>query len=61
MCVILLLSLMTTPTTRKFFLIYLGVGVVIYLVYGFWFSKLNRGEVVIGHEAAPMELPHKGD
>ena len=61
MCLVLLLSLMTTPDTRKFFLIYLAVGIVIYLVYGFWFSKLNRGDVVLGHEAAPMELPHKGD
>ena len=58
MCIILLLSLMTTPSTRNFFLIYLGGGIALYFLFGFWFSKLNRGEVVEGHEAAPMELPH---
>jgi APA family basic amino acid/polyamine antiporter len=61
MCIVLLLSLMTTPTTRNFFLIYLAGGIVVYFAYGIWNSKLARGGVVAGHEASPMELPHKED
>jgi basic amino acid/polyamine antiporter, APA family len=61
MCAILLMSLMSTPATRNFFLIYLAGGIVLYFVYGIRSSKLGRGIVVAGHEAAPMELPHKGD
>ena len=59
MCVILLMSLMSSHTTRNFFLIYLGGGIVIYFLYGIRKSKLGRGIVVEGHEAAPMELPHQ--
>jgi APA family basic amino acid/polyamine antiporter len=58
MCLILLKSLMNGEATRNFFLIYLGVGFVIYFLYGMWNSKLSRGVVVTGHEAPPMELPH---
>ncbi len=61
MCAILLMSLMSTPATRNFFLIYLGVGIAVYFLYGIRSSKLGRGIVVSGHEAAPLELPHKGD
>ncbi len=61
MCLVLLMSLMATVATRNFFLIYLAVGIVIYFVYGMWSSKLGRGIPVGGHEAAPMELPHKED
>ena len=61
MCAILLMSLMSTPATRNFFLIYLAAGILLYFVYGIRSSKLGRGIVVAGHEAAPMELPHKGD
>ncbi len=43
MCLLLLLSLMTTPATRNFFLIYLAIGVVLYFVYGMWNSKLGKG------------------
>jgi APA family basic amino acid/polyamine antiporter len=46
MCVVLLLSLMATPTTRNFFLIYLAVGIVIYFLYGIRKSELGRGIVV---------------
>jgi APA family basic amino acid/polyamine antiporter len=42
MCLVLLLSLMTTPATRNFFLIYLAVGIVLYFVYGMWNSKLSK-------------------
>ena len=59
MCLVLLMSLMATPATRNFFLIYLAVGIVVYFCYGMWNSKLGRGVEVEGHEAAPMELPHK--
>jgi basic amino acid/polyamine antiporter, APA family len=61
MCFVLLMSLMSTPQTRKFFLIYLAVGIVVYFAYGIRSSNLGRGIVVTGHEASPMELPHKGD
>jgi APA family basic amino acid/polyamine antiporter len=46
MCIVLLLSLMATPTTRHFFLIYLAVGIVIYFLYGIRKSELGRGVVV---------------
>jgi APA family basic amino acid/polyamine antiporter len=58
MCVVLLMSLMAVAVTRNFFLIYLGIGILIYLAYGMRNSKLGKGIAVPGHEAAPMELPH---
>jgi APA family basic amino acid/polyamine antiporter len=58
MCLVLLMSLMATPTTRHFFLIYLAGGIVIYFLYGIRMSALGRGIIVPGHEAEPMELPH---
>jgi APA family basic amino acid/polyamine antiporter len=58
MCLILLLSLMRNPHTSGFFLIYLLIGLVLYFAYGLWNSKLAKGIVVRGHEAAPMETPH---
>jgi hypothetical protein len=42
MCAMLLMSLMATPTTRHFFLIYLAVGTAIYFVYGIRTSVLGR-------------------
>jgi APA family basic amino acid/polyamine antiporter len=42
MCFILLMSLMTNPHTRGFFTTYLIGGVVVYFLYGFWFSKIGR-------------------
>jgi APA family basic amino acid/polyamine antiporter len=57
MCVVLLMSLMAVPTTRNFFLFYLGGGILVYFAFGMWNSKLGRGELVVGHEAEPMELP----
>ncbi|MGA2397866.1 MAG: amino acid permease [Steroidobacteraceae bacterium] len=61
MCAMLLLSLMSTPTTRHFFLIYLAVGTAIYFVYGIRKSALAHGIVVHGRPAKPMELPQIGD
>lgn len=59
MCVILLMSLMATPATRNFFLIYLAVGIVIYFLYGIRMSALGRGLRVAGSEGEPHELPHR--
>jgi APA family basic amino acid/polyamine antiporter len=62
MCVVLLMSLMSTPATRNFFLSYLAVGILVYFVYGIRASKLGRGIVVTGHEPEPfVDLPRKGD
>ena len=61
MCGLLLLTLMRTDHTRNFFLGYLVIGIVVYFVYGMRNSRLGRGILVTGHEADPMELPHKGD
>jgi amino acid transporter len=60
MCLFLLMSLMAHTETRNFFLIYLGLGLLVYFFYGMWNSKLGRGVEVKGHEAAPMETPHPG-
>ncbi len=46
MCVFLLMSLMAHVPTRNFFLIYLGVGFLVYFTYGLWNSKLGKGEAV---------------
>jgi APA family basic amino acid/polyamine antiporter len=61
MCLILLLSIMANPDTRKFFLIYLVVGVVFYFAFGMWNSQLGKGIRVEGGEPEPMELPHAGE
>ena len=61
MCAVLLMSLMATKDTRNFFGIYLVIGIVLYFAYGMWNSNLGKGIKVGGHEAAPMELPHKPD
>lgn len=42
MCFILLMSLMTNPHTRGFFVNYLIGGVVLYFAFGFWNSKLAK-------------------
>jgi hypothetical protein len=53
----------TSPggNTRNFFLGYLVIGILVYFLYSMRSSKLGRGILVTGHEADPMELPHKGD
>ena len=61
MCLVLLMSLMAGKATRNFFLLYLAGGIVLYFVYGMWNSKLGKGILVEGAEAAPMELPQGGD
>jgi basic amino acid/polyamine antiporter, APA family len=42
MCLVLVMSLMSTPATRNFFLIYLAGGIVVYFAYGIRSSKLGR-------------------
>ncbi|MFI4934612.1 MAG: APC family permease [Caulobacterales bacterium] len=58
MCLVLLKSLMTVPDTRNFFLVYMGVGILVYFLYGMWFSKLGRGETTMPEALAGMEAPH---
>lgn len=63
MCGILLLSLfMGTDQqhqdTRTFFLWYLGIGLALYFVYGLHNSKLAKGQLVRGHEPAPIDRHH---
>jgi hypothetical protein len=53
MCAMLLMSLMATPTTRHFFLIYLAVGTAIYFVYGIRKSVLGRGRAALSPAAPP--------
>jgi APA family basic amino acid/polyamine antiporter len=57
MCAVLVMSLMATPTTRHFFLVYLAGGILVYFAFGMWNSKLAKGELVVGHEPSPYELP----
>ena len=44
LCLLLLMTLMANPHTRDFFLRYLAIGLVLYFVYGFWFSKVGRAQ-----------------
>jgi len=60
MCIFLLMSLMASAHTRRFFLIYLIGGIVVYFLYGIRHSKLGKGEIVIGAEPSP-DLPKKLD
>ena len=59
MCAVLIKSLMTVPETARFFMFYMAGGVVVYFLYGLWFSKLGRGETTLPVAAlAGMEAPH---
>lgn len=61
MCLFLMMSLMSNNATRNFFLSYVGIGILIYFVYGLWHSKLGKGEIDFNPEPAldrargPME------
>jgi APA family basic amino acid/polyamine antiporter len=48
MCVLLIMSIMADVKTRYFFGWYLGVGTVIYFVYGMWRSKLEPARRTAG-------------
>lgn len=60
MCLFLLMSLMTRPVTRHFFVVYLLGGLLLYFCYGLRHSRLGRGEIVIGGEPTP-DLPKRLD
>lgn len=53
MCIFLMMSLMSNPATRNFFLAYLVVGIVVYFLYGLKHSKLAQGEQVPASPLAP--------
>jgi len=57
MCLVLLKSLMTVPATAHFFLWYMAGGVIVYFMYGLWFSKLGRGIATPPDALAGMEAP----
>ena len=59
MCLFLLKSILNKPQTGPFFLAYVGIGFLLYFTYGLWNSKLSKGVTVLGHEASPLELPHR--
>jgi basic amino acid/polyamine antiporter, APA family len=55
MCLFLLMSLIKVEDTRNFFLWYMGLGVVVYFIYGLWNSKLGKsGSVTLEAELAAM-------
>lgn len=58
MCLFLLMSLMASEETRNFFLVYVLGGLALYFVYGIRHSKLGKGQVVLGHEPAPIDRHH---
>jgi len=58
MCLFLLMSLMSHRETATFFLVYVGVGLLVYFLYGIRHSKLAKGQVVLGHEPAPIDRHH---
>jgi APA family basic amino acid/polyamine antiporter len=58
MCLFLLMSLMADDDTRRFFVVYLIGGIVLYFAYGMWNSQLGKGILVHGHEVL-AESPHQ--
>jgi len=58
MCLFLLMALMANPETRRFFLIYLAGGLVVYFLYGYRHSRLGTGEIGMGAEPS-LDLPEK--
>src|SRR6185312_10678229 len=55
MCLTLLMSLMGVEKTRNFFLVYMGLGVLVYFAFGLWNSKLGRGIATAPDRLAGME------
>ena len=39
MCLVLLMSLISVPATRNFFLVYIALGIVVYFAYGIRHSR----------------------
>ena len=58
MCLFLLMALMANPETRRFFLIYVVGGLVVYFLYGYRHSRLGKGAIVLGAEPT-LDLPKK--
>jgi APA family basic amino acid/polyamine antiporter len=56
MCLLVLMSLMATSTTRNFFLIYLAVGSAAYFAYGINHANLGREILVPTSDAKSVEL-----
>lgn len=42
LCLLLLMTLMTNPHTRDFFVRYIVIGLAVYFIYGFWSSKIGK-------------------
>ena len=57
MCLTLLMSLMGVEKTRNFFIVYMGLGFLLYFAYGLWNSKLGRGIATPPDALAGMEAP----
>ncbi len=53
MCSVLVKQIMNNPFSRNFFLGYLGIGILVYFVYGIWNSKLGKGQVIAGASDEP--------
>jgi basic amino acid/polyamine antiporter, APA family len=60
-CLVLLMSLMATLETRRFFLIYLAGGILVYFIYGFRRSTLGRAILVSAQEVSSIESRPKSD
>ena len=43
MCLVLLMSLLSVPATRNFFVVYIVLGIVVYFLYGIRHSRLSKG------------------
>ncbi len=43
MCFVLLMSLLSVPATRNFFMVYIVLGIVVYFLYGIRHSRLAKG------------------